>query len=154
MDRNKFPIDPGRPIHHELPLCEVIGQELVNILDGEYLAMFEGHKLRDYMGSGKLDMTFQLIEGDHFGRELVRHFNVELDSDWKTAGGFKVGPRSDYLREMRRLLPEGEMWANPENLQGKTVIVKVDLVKHDRRKVPLDEASQYSVIRQLLKLKK
>ncbi len=154
MDRKRFSIDPARPIHHELPVCEIVGDELVRIPSGEYLAMYDGYKLRDYMGGGKLDMTFRFIEGDHFGKQLVRHFNVGLDKDWKITGGFNVQARSDYLREMRRLLPEGDLWANPENLRGMSIIVKVGTVTNDRRRDDLDETSQYSVIRQLVKLKK
>ncbi len=103
MNRKRFSIDPHRPIHHELPVCEIVGDELVRIPDGEYPAMYEKHRLRDYIGHGKLEMTCRIINGDHFGKELVRHFNVGLDKDWKITGGFNVQARSDYLREMRRL---------------------------------------------------
>ena len=154
MDKKQFSIEPDRPIHHELPVCSIAGDELVKIPVGEYEAMYETYRLRDYLGGGKLNMKFRLIEGDHFGKELVRHFNVMLDTDWKTSSGFGVQARSDYLREMRRLLPEGDLWANPENLLGKSVVVKVKLVTHDRRKRPLDERSQYSVIGELVRLKK
>ncbi len=153
MNNKKFSVQPDRPIYQELPVCEIIGDELIKIPSTDYEAMYESYTLRDYMGSGKVDMKFRLIEGDHFGKELLRHFNVVLHKDWKTGGGFNVQARSDYLREMKHLLPEGDLWANPENLLGKSIIVKVELVKHDRRRTQLDDSSQYSVIRQLVRLK-
>ena len=108
----------------------------------------------------KLVLRFKVTEyGDYHGANLSIYYGVKrfIGKPGKS-GGFQVGRKSKFLREFLTLFPDQPVKRIDRipmsRFQGVIIIgqVKTVIRGFDQRKIP--EPLQYSVVEQLLKLKK
>lgn len=146
------PIAPAREIppsndNHD----EGVVDEYALIPDGEYSAWYLDHELHpNFKGYGdKLVISFSVIESDYAGEAVKSYYNITiLKTGWKAKGG------SRWVKEMRRLFPGRKRKDRlpPSMLKDKRVLVEVRTVTRGRAKRTLDQAEQYSVVANILRL--
>jgi len=135
--------------------------ELPLIPPGEYelaLVQWETLTLPQFRQSPKLKLIFRVLDmGPHFGVHLERWYNVARHIGKRgRSGGFKVGARSDAYREFCSLItaPMRPDRVPLGNLKREIVIGRVRTVTKDRKQRDIPEAAQYSVIDELLRVKR
>lgn len=122
---------------------------------GEYEVALQHFETRSFRGAAKIYMWFRVTEpGEGFGAILPRYYNAERLLGKPARGGrFKVGLRSNFLREYVRIhntrpprldrIPM-DCWRN------RLIRARVETVKQDYEQRQHHELLRYSVIRELL----
>ena len=129
--------------------------DLVRVPPGEYQLAFESYRTALVYGRiPKVGLKFKIIDqGEHFGKELYRWYNVKgITGKPRKSGGFKVGRNGDFLIEYLTLFPTQLKRLDRISFSGfrKNVIRgRVETVKRNSRQKPLPEILQYSIIREL-----
>lgn len=121
--------------------------------DGTYRCRYAFYETRKAFGAGtpKVVLTFTVIEPQEYqGIPIQRFYNVSrLTSEPKRGGGF-VPPRTGGLvREMERLFggaTRRDRLVIGKNFRSRDWLVIVRTVSVDFKRLPLPEASRYSVI--------
>lgn len=124
---------------------------------GEYqLALQHWQTYRFYGKAPKLALWFKVMtQGEHFGVELARHYNVKaLVGTPGRYGRFKSSAGSDLVRDYARLraLPTRFDRFDLQWLKNRILCGRVDTVKTTARQQELAPAVRYSVIRELLRI--
>jgi len=127
------------------------------IKPGEYQLTFLGHETISQFKTAKLALRFRVVSpGAAFNLELFRYYNIKAvaGKGRRKNGRFTVGPCSDFYREYCMVFgrPVRRDRLSVSRYRNSIVIGEVDTVTrgHDQRE--LHEATQYSVIRRLLRL--
>ena len=132
----------------------------VLIPPGRYTLGFVDYRTAVYFQkAAKLVLTFRVLDaGEHFGTELDRFYNVQrLTTRPGKRGGFKIGPRSDFLREYCTLFPERcakrlDRIPITEPFGGAYVVGDVQTVAKDYAQRAIPDPVRYSKIVALLKV--
>ncbi len=135
----------------------ISGQKIVKIPEGTYDFAFVCYETkRLHVNAFKLVIWFRLVSpGEHHGVVLGRYYNIKrIIGKPGLNGGFKVGPKSDFIREYAALfgcipkrldrIPMSPF--SPVVLEGVTHTVSISA-----RRRPIPEPARYSVINQLTK---
>lgn len=145
----------------ELPEC-FVNDDFPLIDPGIYDLGYVYHTTENMFGNPKapkLTLWFQVLDyGDFFQKKLPRYYNV-INHVGKIGknGNFKVGKKSDFLREYFNMFPLN----NPKRLDRiamspfKDTIIRgrVETVTKDYRQRGRHKLLHYSVIRELLEPK-
>ena len=123
----------------------------VLLVPGEYELAYISHRVTKQFNRGTLALYFQVLEFDE--TVIVRHFNVALTGSGKSRS-FRPAPQSALVRDFRRLFTQriGRLDRFPLHLlKDRSVIGDIGTVTEDHEQKQLDETSQYSVVRKLLR---
>jgi len=78
-----------------------------SVPEGDYTVRLQGYETGSSWNASKAMATFYIVVGDCSGTPLYRYCNVtSIEGDPGKDREFKVGDRSDLVRECRRLLPD------------------------------------------------
>ena len=109
---------------------------------GEYVVAYQRHRIyRDYHGYGpRIVVWFAVTEGDYQGALIRLFYNIDLNGNkWRALPGSRLS------REMLRLFPDARKdRISPAMLRDHIILAHIGSVK----------SGSYSVIRELLELKK
>lgn len=141
--------------------CIVDGDLPPLINPGSYEMTMVGYKTAVYYGRAqKLVISFRIVEcGAAFESVLERYYNVlKLSGKPGKNGVFKVGQRSDFLREFCSVFPA----VNVRRLDripmsyfdGVIVRGEVSTVTHDTKQHQIPKSLQYSKVTRLLEVVK
>ncbi|RDH82691.1 MAG: hypothetical protein DIZ80_10450 [endosymbiont of Galathealinum brachiosum] len=109
--------------------------------------------------ASKLIMKFRIVSlGEHFGVELFRYYNIQnFCGKPGRSGKFKAGWKSDFAREYASLfeeLPNRTDRFSMSLYKEKIIRGRVTTVKQGSRQRKLHNVCQYSVINELMEVKK
>lgn len=137
--------------------CLIDGDLPPLIKPGEYEVVLVEYRTAMFFGrAAKLVLSFKIIEpGEGFEAVLERYYNLQriIGKPGKN-GDFKVGKRSDFLRELCTVFPT----LNVRRLDripmscfdGVIIKARIDTVTHDTKQAPIPKPLQYSKVSKLL----
>lgn len=123
---------------------------------GEYDLAFTGFETWTmFQRAPKLTIWFTIAEpGEGFGQRVARYYNViRLIGNRGRGGQFKVGGRSDFIRDYARLfseLPRRLDRIPMTRFENRVIRGMLRTVQKDHRQRELHELVQYSVVADLL----
>jgi hypothetical protein len=139
--------------------AEIVEDAYTLVAPGTYdLAFIRFETAFMFRHAPKVVLWFRIITmGAAFGVEVPRFYNVlRIIGKPQKGGRFKVGRRSDFVREFTNLfhLQDKRLDRLPVESNFRNVIVSGELrtVTRDFQQRDLSEPIQYSVIKQLLKV--
>lgn len=126
--------------------------------EGFYDLAFLGYQTARLFGKAeKLIIYFRVVsQGEGFGQRLARYYNVKVRGKPRVNGAFKASGRSDCAREFGTLfqLPS-RLDRIPMSLFANVIIEgRVGTVRTGRTQREIPECLHYSVIRELLRVKR
>ena len=133
--------------------CVIDGERPALIPEGIYEGVYIKRDLWRFHGGPKLSLQFRIVTmGDAFETALYRHYPVQRFS--KRSGTFKVGWKSDFVREYGRLfgLPRSLKSIGTAPFESCIVKLRVQTVTSDYRQDPIPEEQCYSKVAQLLEV--
>ena len=138
---------------HEIGDASLDGERPALLTPGMYTVIFDYHETKQMFGSAlKVVLWFKVSEpGENFGKRLGRYYNVTRVLSRGRNGRFKVGWRSDFLREYTRLfgLPHRLDRIPMSNFSRDALVAVVRTVGQTSTQIAIPEPLQYSVIAEL-----
>lgn len=139
--------------------CLIDGDLPPLIKPGEYEVVLVQYRTGMFFGRApKLVLSFQIIQpGEGFEAVLDRYYNVQrIIGKPGRNGAFKVGKRSDFLRDLCTVFPS----VNVRRLDripmscfdGVIIKARVDTVTHDTKQAFIPKPLQYSKVSKLVGL--
>ena len=137
--------------------AELDGAPLELIPPGEYSLRYLYHETKRIFDRPKVFLWFSIVSfGDQFEKRLPRYYGATRLIGPKGKGGrFKVGRKSDLLREFLTLFPVNAKRLDrlPISRYENVVIVgRVRTVERGYNQRPIPLEAQYSVVDQLLRI--
>lgn len=134
----------------------VIDRELPCIPPGKYEMGFDTWETCALYGgrARKLILWFAVLSPEYMGLRIPRYYNVrELNGKPGKRGRFKVGKKSDFLREFVHVhgMPDRLDRISPARYQGNKYLAKVRTVETGNRNRPIPKELRYSVVDQIIK---
>lgn len=131
------------------------GEKPILVEPGVYDLSFQYHKTHFLFGrAAKLCCYFNIVSyGKYFEVSVCRYYNVNsLTSKPRKSGGFKVGWKSDFVREYATLfgIPPRLNRISTEIFRTAIVRGRIDTVTKNSRGKVIPEPLRYSVISELL----
>jgi hypothetical protein len=131
------------------------GERPILVTPGEYDFAFDYHETAYLFGRApKLCCYFHIVTpGQFFEAQLCRYYNVKtLASKPRKGGAFKIGWKSDFLREYAILfgLPPRLDRVSTEAFKSKIIRGRVTSVSRDSKQRVIPESLRYSVISELV----
>lgn len=137
--------------------CLIDGELPPLIKPGEYEMVLVEFRTQMFFGRApKLVMLFKVVQlGEAFETVLPRYYNLQkVIGKLGKNGSFKVGKRSDFLRELCTVFPS----VNVRRLDripmscfdGVIIKARVDTVTHDSKQCLIPKPLQYSKVSKLV----
>jgi hypothetical protein len=138
--------------------AELDGERPELITPGEYELRFVYHETKRVFDRPKLFMWFSIVSfGDHFEKRVPRYYGAtRLIGKPQRAGRFKVGHKSDFIREFCTLFPVQARRLDRlpmSHFEDVILIGRVRTVSKGYNQRPIPPEAQYSVVDELLKVK-
>jgi len=134
----------------------VSSQKLIQppIEPGEYRLRYIRHQRTSYRGTPKLSIEFEIDTGEHQGRIVRRHYNVE-----ETEDGWSAPANGHLAREFVSLfatvtdLQKLSLDDLPiELFRGRVIVGLIEMSAQDADKQPIHKLIQTPVVRKLVRL--
>lgn len=139
--------------------CLINGELPELIKPGEYEMTLCDYRTDLFFGKApKLVMSFKILDlGEAFEMILPKYYNIlEIMGKSGGKGAFKVGKRSDFLRDFSRLFPHVNIRGLDRfpisYFQGVIIRGVVTTVTHDAKQHLIPKSLQYSKVSKLLRV--
>lgn len=137
--------------------CFIDGERPTLVEPGVYDLVFEYHETLYLFGRApKLVCHFHIVTpGPFFETKLCRYYNVKtLASKPRRGGAFKIGWKSDFLREYALLfgLPARLDRISTEAFKARVIRGRVITVSRDSKQRVIPDGLRYSVIAELIEV--
>lgn len=138
--------------------AELDGEPPELVPPGEYDLRFLYHETKRIFDRPKLFLWFSIVTfGDHFEKRVPRYYGATRLIGPKGKGGrFKVGHKSDFLREFMTLFPVPAKRLDRlpmSQFENVMIVGHVRTVERGYNQRPIPENARYSVVDQLLRVR-
>ncbi len=136
---------------------EVEGEAFTVVPDGTYDLKFIEWETRSYWNAPKVEFRFRIVTpGDYFDLPLSRFYNIRRSKGKFGRNGGFVAPKSgDLVRELSKVFPIYRPDRIPmSHLENHIIVGKTRTVRKDFRQKKLAAPVRYSILSELLKVRK
>jgi hypothetical protein len=139
--------------------AELDGEPPELVPPGMYDLRFEYHETKRIFDRPKVFLWFSIVTfGDHFEKRVPRYYGATRLIGTKGKNGrFKVGHKSDFVREFKSLFSGNNNRLDRlpmSRFENVMIVGRVRTVERGFNQRPIPADAQYSVIDQLLELKR